>query len=127
MPFGRRLTPSTSPNYTSGDLELPNHSTLIRPGTRFTTLRVANIPLAAGFASMVDGDLKVYGLDGVERRRIAGEADYARTLREVFCDKRGRGGAPVSRPSGGGDARRVVDHLRKHAMSRFVGVPLRQR
>jgi N-hydroxyarylamine O-acetyltransferase len=66
------------------DLEQANHWTSTRPGTRFTTLHVASIPLAGGFASVVDRDLTVHGAEGTQRREIADAADYARTLRDVF-------------------------------------------
>jgi len=66
------------------DLEQANHWTSTRPDTRFTTLHVASIPLATGFASMVDRDLTVHGAEGTQRREIADVADYTRTLREVF-------------------------------------------
>lgn len=66
------------------DLEQANHWTSTRPGTRFTTLYVASIPLAEGFASMLDRELTVHRIGGTERRAIADAADYARTLREVF-------------------------------------------
>ncbi|WP_159981578.1 MULTISPECIES: arylamine N-acetyltransferase [unclassified Novosphingobium] len=68
----------------SGDLEQANHWTSTRPDTRFTSLHVASIPLAGGFASMVERGLTVHGPNGTERRMIADAADYARTLREVF-------------------------------------------
>lgn len=66
------------------DLEQANHWTATRPGTRFTTLHVASIPLAAGFAALTDRELTVHGEGGTQRRTIADAADYARTLREVF-------------------------------------------
>lgn len=66
------------------DLEQANHWTATRPGTRFTSLHVASIPQAEGFASMVDRELTVHHAGGTERRVIADAGDYARTLREVF-------------------------------------------
>jgi len=66
------------------DLEQANHWTSTRPATRFTTLHVASIPLAAGFASMVDRHLTVHGADGAERRSIADAAEYARVLGDLF-------------------------------------------
>ncbi|WP_374413364.1 arylamine N-acetyltransferase [Novosphingobium colocasiae] len=66
------------------DLEQANHWTSTRPGTRFTTLCVASIPQPQGFASMVDRQLTVHGLEGTQQREIADAADYARTLRDVF-------------------------------------------
>ncbi|HUD30630.1 MAG TPA: arylamine N-acetyltransferase [Novosphingobium sp.] len=66
------------------DLEQANHWTSTRPGTRFTTLHVASIPLADGFASMVDRDLTVHGAGGTQRREVGDAADYSRVLREVF-------------------------------------------
>ncbi|MFC0204977.1 arylamine N-acetyltransferase family protein [Novosphingobium soli] len=66
------------------DLEQANHWTATRPGTRFTTLHVASIPLTAGFASMVDRELTIHDGSGTQRREITGAADYAQVLREVF-------------------------------------------
>ncbi|EIZ79994.1 arylamine N-acetyltransferase [Novosphingobium sp. Rr 2-17] len=66
------------------DLEQGNHWTSTRPGTRFTTLHVASIPIAGGFASMVDRELTIHGPAGTERRSIGDASDYGRTLREVF-------------------------------------------
>lgn len=66
------------------DLEQANHWTSTRPGTRFTTFHVASIPLARGFASMLDRELTVHRAGVTERRTIADAAEYARTLREVF-------------------------------------------
>lgn len=66
------------------DLEQANHWTATRPGTRFTTLHIASIPLPAGFAALTDRELTVHRAKGTERRTIADPADYARTLRGVF-------------------------------------------
>lgn len=66
------------------DLEQGNHWTSTRPGTRFTTLHVASIPIDGGFASMVDRELTIHGPAGTERRSVADASDYARTLRKVF-------------------------------------------
>lgn len=66
------------------DLEQANHWTATRPGTRFTTLHIASIPLARGFASLTDRALSVTGPDGTTRRTIATAHDYACTLRETF-------------------------------------------
>ncbi|SFG34810.1 N-hydroxyarylamine O-acetyltransferase [Novosphingobium sp. CF614] len=66
------------------DLEQASHWTATRPGTRFTTLHVASIPQAAGFASMVDRELTVHHPGGTDQRTIADPADYAGTLGAVF-------------------------------------------
>ena len=66
------------------DLEQANHWTATRPGTRFTALHIASIPLADGFASMVDRELTVHRAGRTEQRIIADAADYAQTLRDIF-------------------------------------------
>lgn len=66
------------------DLEQANHWTSTRPGTRFTTLHVASIPLSDGFASMTDRQLTVYRTGGAETRTISDATDYAQTLRGLF-------------------------------------------
>ncbi|QSR18216.1 arylamine N-acetyltransferase [Novosphingobium sp. KA1] len=66
------------------DLEMGNHWTATRPGTRFTTLCVASVVLENGFAAMTDRQLTIHR-DGVaEVREVADAGDYARTLREVM-------------------------------------------
>jgi N-hydroxyarylamine O-acetyltransferase len=66
------------------DLEQANHWTATRPGTRFTTLHVASIPIADGFAAMSDRQLTIYRAGSTEKRTIDTPQDYAATLREVF-------------------------------------------
>jgi len=66
------------------DLEQANHWTSTRPGTRFTTLHVASIPLVDGFATMTDRDLTIYRVSGTERRTLDTPAEYAAILREIF-------------------------------------------
>jgi N-hydroxyarylamine O-acetyltransferase len=66
------------------DLEQANHWTSTRPGTRFTTLHVASIPLAAGFASMLDHELTIHGPDGVQRRTIGDAGEYREVLERLF-------------------------------------------
>jgi N-hydroxyarylamine O-acetyltransferase len=66
------------------DLEQANHWTSTRPGTRFTTLQVASIPLADGFATMTGLDLTMYRVGGTEKRTIGSASDYAAVLRDVF-------------------------------------------
>jgi N-hydroxyarylamine O-acetyltransferase len=66
------------------DLEMSNHWTSTRPGTRFTSLHVASIVLPDGFAAMSERQLTVHR-DGMgETRTIADARDYAQTLRETF-------------------------------------------
>jgi len=66
------------------DLEQANHWTSTRPGTRFTTLHVASIPLEDGFATMTDRELTIYRVSGTERRTLDTPAEYAAILREIF-------------------------------------------
>lgn len=66
------------------DLEQANHWTATRPGTRFTTLHIASIPIADGFAAMSDRQRTIYRAGSMEKRLVDNPADYAATLREVF-------------------------------------------
>lgn len=66
------------------DLEQANHWTSTRPGTRFTTLHAASIPLVDGFATMTDRELTIYRVSGTERRTLDTPAEYAAVLREIF-------------------------------------------
>jgi len=66
------------------DLEQANHWTATRSGTRFTTLHVASIPIADGFAALSDRQLTIHRAAGTDRRTIDNPEDYAATLREVF-------------------------------------------
>lgn len=66
------------------DLEMSNHWTATRPGTRFTSLHIASIVLPGGFAAMTERQLTVYR-NGVSETRVVEDArDYARILRDVF-------------------------------------------
>lgn len=66
------------------DLEQANHWTSTRPGTRFTSLHVASIPQANGFASMVERELTIHGAGGTQRRTVVDARDYRAVLAEVF-------------------------------------------
>lgn len=66
------------------DLEMSNHWTSTRPGTRFTSLHIASIVLPGGFAAMSERQCTLYRQGASETRTIADAADYARTLRETF-------------------------------------------
>lgn len=66
------------------DLEQANHWTATRPGTRFTTLHIASIPIADGFAAMSDRQLTIYRAGSVEKRFVDNPADYAATVRDLF-------------------------------------------
>ena len=66
------------------DLEMSNHWTSTRPGTRFTSLHIASIVLPGGFAAMTERQLTIYR-DGVTETHVAEDArHYARMLREMF-------------------------------------------
>jgi N-hydroxyarylamine O-acetyltransferase len=88
-----RVAPHTEwqPQYTfdlsevaPDDLEQANHWTATRPGTRFTTLHIASIPIADGFAAMSERQLTIYRAGSAEKRTIDNPEDYAAALREVF-------------------------------------------
>lgn len=66
------------------DLEQANHWTSTRPETRFTTLTVASIALADGFAALTDRSLTIHRAGRTERREIDEAEDYRETLAELF-------------------------------------------
>lgn len=65
------------------DLEQANHWTSTRPGTRFTTLRIASLALPGGFAALTDGTLRLTEGGATREERIAGER-YGAVLAETF-------------------------------------------
>jgi N-hydroxyarylamine O-acetyltransferase len=66
------------------DLEMANHFTATRPGTRFTTLRIASTPTADGYVSLIDRELTISRLGRSVTRQIADAEDYRRVLAERF-------------------------------------------
>ncbi|TCU61065.1 N-hydroxyarylamine O-acetyltransferase [Novosphingobium sp. PhB57] len=66
------------------DLEMSNHWTSTRPGTRFTTLCVASVVLEGGFASLSDRQFTIGRHGESEVRQIETAAEYARLLGETF-------------------------------------------
>jgi len=68
----------------SDDLEMANHWTSTRPGTRFTTLHVASVVLPDGFAALSERTLRVHRGGTTDTREIIDAADYAVALRELF-------------------------------------------
>ncbi|WP_114952754.1 arylamine N-acetyltransferase family protein [Sphingosinicella terrae] len=66
------------------DLEAANHFTATRPGTRFTTLRIASAPTPQGYVSMIDRVLTTSRKGRSESREIADADDYRRVLAEIF-------------------------------------------
>jgi N-hydroxyarylamine O-acetyltransferase len=66
------------------DLEQANHWTATHPGSRFTKLHVASIPLPDGFASLSEREFTMARASGTVRRTIVDHRDYGRTLRETF-------------------------------------------
>ena len=66
------------------DLEMGNHWTSTRPGTRFTTLHVASIALSQGFASLNDRKLTVFEGGETTVRELTDEGEFRKTLRELF-------------------------------------------
>ena len=67
------------------DLEMANHFTSTRPGTRFTTLRIASAPIADGYVSLIDRQLTVSRLGRSEVRTIGTAEDYRQILAERFA------------------------------------------
>ena len=66
------------------DLEMANHFTATRPGTRFTTLRIASAPTPDGYVSLVDRALTTSRAGRSETREIADAEEYRRVLAELF-------------------------------------------
>ncbi|MPS68989.1 MAG: arylamine N-acetyltransferase [Novosphingobium sp.] len=66
------------------DLEMANHWTSTRPGTRFTTLCVASVVLDGGFAALSDRQLTIHSQGVSETRAIEDARDYAQNLRDLF-------------------------------------------
>ncbi len=66
------------------DLELGNHWTSTRPGTRFTTLRIASRTLPDGYASLVDRALTISRYNQPEISELADPADYRGVLADLF-------------------------------------------
>ncbi len=66
------------------DLEMCNHWTSTRPGTRFTSLHIASIVLPGGFATLTERQFTCWREGVSEARSIDDPADYASTLRTVF-------------------------------------------
>lgn len=66
------------------DLEQANHWTATRPGTRFTTLRVASIVLDNGFAALTDRHLSIHAQGERRESELANAADYRAALAQFF-------------------------------------------
>ncbi|MBD3728652.1 MAG: arylamine N-acetyltransferase [Sphingomonadales bacterium] len=66
------------------DLEQANHWTATRPGTRFTTLRIASIVRDAGFAALTDGQLTLHENGVTRTQAIDDAAGWQRVLAEIF-------------------------------------------
>lgn len=66
------------------DLEQANHFTATRPGTRFTTLRIASAPTPDGYISLIDRTLTTSRMGQSEVREIADVEDYRRVLAQRF-------------------------------------------
>ena len=66
------------------DLETANHFTATRPGTRFTTLRIASATTADGYVSLVDRTLTTSRMGRSEARDVETAKDYRRILSDRF-------------------------------------------
>ena len=66
------------------DLEMANHFTATRPGTRFTTLCIASAPTPDGYVSLIDRTLTTNRMGRSETREIADAQGYRRVLAESF-------------------------------------------
>lgn len=66
------------------DLEMANHWTATRPGTRFTTLRIVSRATPEGYLSLVDRMLTVSRNGEAEVEEVTDAATYRRILAERF-------------------------------------------
>jgi N-hydroxyarylamine O-acetyltransferase len=77
--YSFRLTPVEA-----SDLEMANHWTSTRPGTRFTTLRILSRALPDGRAGLIDRRLSVTRSGRPEEREISDAAEYRAVLADMF-------------------------------------------
>jgi len=66
------------------DLEMANQFTATRPGTRFTTLRIASAPTPDGYVSLIDRTLTTSRMGRSETREVADADAYRLVLAERF-------------------------------------------
>ncbi|MGV3770244.1 MAG: arylamine N-acetyltransferase family protein [Sphingobium phenoxybenzoativorans] len=66
------------------DLELSNHWTSTRPGTRFLTMQIVSLILPDGFAALTDRQLSLHRAGVTESRPIQDAADYRTILASIF-------------------------------------------
>jgi len=66
------------------DLEAANHFTATRPGTRFTTLRIASATTADGYVSLVGRTFTASRMGRSETREIGNAEEYRGLLRDRF-------------------------------------------
>jgi N-hydroxyarylamine O-acetyltransferase len=81
--WGRQYSFTLDPVWPA-DLEMANHFTATRPGTRFTTLRIASATTPDGYVSLIDRGLTTSRMGWSETREIADSEEYRRVLAEVF-------------------------------------------
>jgi N-hydroxyarylamine O-acetyltransferase len=66
------------------DLEMANHFTATRPGTRFTTLTIASAATPDGYVSLIDRGLTTSRMGRSDASEIADAEEYRRVLAEAF-------------------------------------------
>jgi N-hydroxyarylamine O-acetyltransferase len=66
------------------DLEMANHFTATRPGTRFTTLRIVSAATLDGYVSLIDRGLTTSRMGRSEVREIGDAGEYREVLSDVF-------------------------------------------
>lgn len=84
------------------DLEMCNHWTSTRPGTRFTSLHIASIVLPGGFAALTERQFTCWREGVSEARSIDDPAEYASVLRPssaLHCQMKRRRPCLCSLPS----------------------------
>lgn len=67
-----------------GDLEQANHWTSFAPASRFTSSQIVTIALVEGFASLIDGTLKVANGEGCEEEVVVDPRRYRKVLGARF-------------------------------------------
>jgi N-hydroxyarylamine O-acetyltransferase len=68
----------------AADLEMGNHWTSTRPGTRFTTLRIVSRALPDGRAGIIDRRLSITRSRQTDEREIGSGREYRAVLAELF-------------------------------------------
>lgn len=66
------------------DLELSNHWTSTRPGTRFLTMQIVSLILPDGFAALTDRQFSLHRAGTTESRAVNDAKEYRTVLTDIF-------------------------------------------